>query len=477
MLLIEKKLKQFSKKFANYIAIETCDFIITYKELYLYVSYLTKVLSSSKEKNIIIYGEKKSLCIIAILACLFSGITYIPVSKSTPLYRLKKIIKKTKSNIIINCSKIKINLKIKKINIHDLSFFKKEFISSTNFKKILKNNIAYIIFTSGSTGEPKGVCISYKSLEHYVVWLNKNFFIGPKNSCLQYADIGFDLSVADIYGTLTSAGRLYVAESEYEKIFPAKIINEKKINNLVIVPSIIDLISNSDELKLLSNVKRIFFCGEPLTKNHMKKVFKFNSHVVVLNAYGPTEFTCSCSCIELNNNNYNQYSDASMSFGKPNKGIFFKLIDSYKKDIGELVISGKQMFENYLEQKELSKQKLLIINKKKYYKTGDIVRYYKKNYYFIKRKDNQVKIKGMRIELTEIDFHLKKLGCEFSYSFIKDKKIYSLIKSKYNYVTFKNKLSKIIPNYMIPDKIIKLKKIIYNQNNKIDYNKLKNSIY
>ena len=90
MLLIEKKLKQFSKKFANYTAIETCDFIITYKRLYQYVSYLTKVLSSSKEKNIIIYGEKKSLCIIAILACLFSGITYIPVSKSIPLNRLKK---------------------------------------------------------------------------------------------------------------------------------------------------------------------------------------------------------------------------------------------------------------------------------------------------------------------------------------------------------------------------------------------------
>ena len=228
MLLIEKKLKQFSKKFANYIAIETCDFIITYKKLYQYVSYLKKKISSSKEKNIIIYGEKKSLCIIAILACLFSGITYIPMSKSTPLYRLKKIIKKTKSNIIINCSKNKINLKIKKINIHDLSFFENEFISSINFKKNLKNDIAYIIFTSGSTGEPKGVCISYKSLDHYVVWLNKNFIIGPNNSCLQYADIGFDLSVADIYGTLTSAGRLYVVESEYDKIFPAKIIKEKK---------------------------------------------------------------------------------------------------------------------------------------------------------------------------------------------------------------------------------------------------------
>ena len=356
MLLIEKKIKQFSKKYSDYIAIETSDLKITYKKLYEYTLYLKKIFTALNKKNIIIYGEKKLFCILAILGCLFSGTTYIPVSKSVPLKRLKKIIEKTKSDILINCSNTEIKLDIKKINIYDLSFFEKKFIAKTYFKKKIKknNDIAYIIFTSGSTGEPKGVCISYKSLEHYVIWLNKNFIIGPNNSCLQYADIGFDLSVADIYGTLTSAGRLYVIESEYDKILPARVIEEKKINHLVIVPSIIDLILNSNELKLLANVKKIFFCGEPLTKNHLKQIFKFNHNAVVLNAYGPTEFTCSCSSIKLNNNNYKQYLDYSMSFGKPNKGISFKIIDSVKKNIGELVISGKQMFNGYLDQKELN---------------------------------------------------------------------------------------------------------------------------
>ena len=137
------------------------------------------------------------------------------------------------------------------------------------------NELAYIIFTSGSTGVPKGVCISRESLNHYVKWLYTKLKIPVGARCSQFPEIGFDLSVADIYGTLCSGGTLCPVDNNFSKIFPGRFIKNKKINFLVCVPSLIDIIRNSNDLnkqnfKLL---KRIFFCGEPLLKSQVRDIF------------------------------------------------------------------------------------------------------------------------------------------------------------------------------------------------------------
>ena len=124
----------------------------------------------------------------------------------------------------------------------------------------MNNNLAYIIFTSGSTGEPKGVCISRKSLDNYVKWLKLNFNIKKGFNCSQFPEISFDLSVADIYGTLCSGGTLIPAKTIYDKLFPGRFIKDKKINFLVCVPSLIDVIKNSSGLtkKNFTSLKSIF---------------------------------------------------------------------------------------------------------------------------------------------------------------------------------------------------------------------------
>ena len=137
----------------------------------------------------------------------------------------------------------------------------------------MNNNLAYIIFTSGSTGEPKGVCISRKSLDNYVKWLKLNFNIKKGFNCSQFPEISFDLSVADIYGTLCSGGTLIPAKTMYDKLFPGRFIKDKKINFLVCVPSLIDVIKNSSGLtkkKNLHLLNQFFFVANPYLNLKLK---------------------------------------------------------------------------------------------------------------------------------------------------------------------------------------------------------------
>ena len=213
--------------------------------------------------------------------------------------------------------------------------------------KIAKvNRLAYIIFTSGSTGEPKGVCISRDSLGHYVKWLNKKLKIPLGARCSQFSEISFDLSVVDIYGTLCSGGTICPVDS-FGKLFPGRFIKNKKINYLVCVPSLVDIIKNSNGLKAnnFKHLKRIFFCGEHLLKNQVKDLFRIKQNLEIINTYGPTEATVSCTYKKVTLKNIKKNSGESISIGNAINGTKIKLIDNgnNSKQKGEVLIFGKQL--------------------------------------------------------------------------------------------------------------------------------------
>lgn len=476
MNLVIKKIKYFAKFYPNNLAIISNNIRINYSDFYKYINKFSNYINAvSKKKVIIIYGEIKYLSYIAIFSCLNNNLTYVPISFGTPLKRINEIAKQVKPGIFINCSKknLTTSTKMKIINFNSLDFINNFTLEGSIKKNKKKNNISYIIFTSGSTGKPKGVCISTKSLYHYIKWLNKNFFIGANKKCSQYSDIGFDLSVADIFATLTSGGTLVPVENQYDKIFFGEFIKKHNITHAVLVPSVINVMQEAKQIKKnnLKIIDTIFFCGETLFPNQVKKIFKAKKNIKILNTYGPTEFTVSCSSCIVLHSNLNRYTNNSISLGKPIKGINFKIYNNKKK--GELLISGPQMFTTYFNQKKLYNKKIVIINNKKYYLTGDVVEIINKNYYFCYRKDRQVKKNGYRIELEEIDAVIKKKFKCFSYSlYLHNKYIVTFTNSKTKNSYIKKKIEYILPLYMKPDYIFKIKKIYQNKNNKIDTAKL-----
>ena len=465
-------------RYKKNIAIEYLNRKISYLNFWRYCSGLSKKINKIKKNpRVIIISNQSPASYISIFGTLMAGGTYIPVADTNPIDRICKIISISKCNIILCSNKMKKNLKKKFQNKYFLDKDKlyknkKPFLIS---KK--KNKLAYIIFTSGSTGKPKGVCISRDSLDFYINWLKKNLKINFKSKCSQFPQIGFDLSVADIFGCISSNGTLVPVRNKLDIFFPGAFLKEKSLTHLICVPSLIDSFKKSGGLTKsnFKSLKIIFFCGEPLLFRHVHEIFKINKKILIINAYGPTEATCSCTYSLINKDNYKKKYKTSMSIGKANKGMEIKLLND-KNQIssrrGEILICGPQVSDGYLNQKDNLK-KFFKKNKIKSFKTGDLAEIINKELYFVDRKDNQIKIRGHRVELNEIDYFVSKQTSINSSSIFINNKIITFIDKKLNFNNLKNILKKNIPEYMVPNNFYYVKKFPKNQNGKIDKKKLK----
>ncbi len=446
---------------------------LTYDDFWKLVINLASYLKKNKIKKVCIFesSEFDYICYISMFASLIAGSTYIPINKLTPSNRLKLILKISTADIIISKHPIKLNYKIKRLTEKNvINLKKKDF-----FTPIKSSRDAYIIFTSGSTGEPKGVRISRKSLNNYIKYITKKFFNDKIIRCSQHASIGFDLSVADIYGTICSNGTLYPIKGDYNKLFLNKFIKKFKLTHWVSVPSAIDIITENKfcEKNDLNSLKKMFFCGEILKKIHLEKIFKKNEKIEVINAYGPTEATVSCTDIKLNRNNFRKYCKPTVAIGRPIKGVQFSVNKIHKKtNYGEIVITGSQVSNGYLNNVHLNQTKFEFKKNKKTFYTGDYCKLINGQYYFVARKDKQVKINGNRIELEEINNFVEKITKGVAYTIVSKKKIITFVSSRINVKKLILKLSLHIPNYMLPNKFLIIKNWPRNKNLKIDEKEL-----
>lgn len=472
-----KKVFNISKKYGHIIAIEQNNQSYSYKEFWNMISNLSKkILYSKKNPYVAIVGNKNVLSYVSFFSVLLSGGTYIPITSKLPLERIFKIISASQANIVI-CHSNQIRA-FKKKYPKKIFFTEKDLSGKNNFDEIYPskiNKLAYIIFTSGSTGEPKGVCISRKSLEHYLKWLVTKLKIFKGSKCSQFPEIGFDLSVVDIYGSLCSGGTLCPADTPYSTAFPGRFIKDKKIEYLVSVPSLIDLILNSNDLTSynLRSLKRVFFCGEPLLKRHAIGLFKAKKTIKIINTYGPTEATVSCTYKQINFKNIVSNPDPSIAIGKAIKGMKIQLTENGKisKKSGEIIIYGEQLASGYLNKKDNKNKFYFPKNKVAFFRSGDYAIVKKGEMYFKNRIDNQVKVRGHRIELEEINANIRSLGPGNVTTIVYLNKIICFIanKKKYKEKMIKKFLNKRIPDYMIPNYIFNLKKLPINQNGKLDY--------
>lgn len=473
ILEVMKKSKQFNAYSIN-------DKTYSYEELYKYVCNIYSFLQAEnpEKQPVIVYGHKDIYMKSTFIACSMAGMAYVPIDKEIAVNRAKNIIDQVKPKILIGDF---YSANVKQISQKQIE----KVMNNENYREIYKidmkpDDIYYIIFTSGSTGMPKGVKITYRNVNSCVNWL-KEILGTDRGIILNQAAFSFDLSVADLYYSLITGSNHFIIEKDIQSNFKAMFELLKNSNSTIAVmtPSFADLLllDKSFNDNLMPNLKKIVFCGESLLKTTVDKIYSRFKNLKIINCYGPTEATFAVTSIDIKRN------EDEISIGKPKKDVNIYIVDDNLKElqegeIGEILIAGESVAEGYL--KENASNKFIEYNNQKAYLTGDLGYIKNDKLYYKCRKDNQIKFKGYRIEIADIENNLNELEyVEKAVVVAKmsaNEKVSRLIafvklKTSKNILEIREDLLKKIPEYMCPTIRI-IDKFPINQNGKCDMKKL-----
>ncbi|MCR5608533.1 MAG: AMP-binding protein [Lachnospiraceae bacterium] len=438
----------------------------TNKDLYIYTCNIYEYLKEhcNKQDKVIVYGHKDIYMKATFLACSFLGITYVPVDVSIPKMRRERIIEKTCPKLIIDAS--------------ITAFIDNDSYTDITDIYMQDDDVYYIIFTSGSTGEPKGVQITYGNLKSCMNWLMDISNV-HNDVILNQANFSFDLSVADFYLPLLTRSMHYIIEKDTQKDFSLlfKELHKSNASFAVMTPSYAELLllDKSFNMDLMPQLKTILFCGEKLSKKTVTKLYEHFPDIVIINSYGPTECTFAVTSTVVTPD-----TDITLGLPKPDVDIYIvndnlELMNDY--ETGEILIAGASVGKGYLDE-SLNAGAFIRFKDKPSYLTGDLAYKVNGKLYYAGRKDRQIKYKGYRIELREIESLLNGLDyiCQSVVTVNTNKdgdinRIIAFVKLK-DSINISSKeikayLENHLPSYMIP--VIKIvDKIPLNENGKTD---------
>lgn len=490
--------EKISSEYPDKIAFFYKDIHISYAELNKKSNQLAHVIAKSNIKSgsrIGVYLDRNSeMIIVAFLAILKSGNTYVPMDTSLSVELTEDIILDSKMPCILtnSLSSNKIEKLFSPYNLTPLFLDKINnqilIESSDNCHHSNPNHIVYVLYTSGSTGKPKGVQITEKSLMNLIEWMKKEIRFTSKDVMLGITPFTFDLSVPDIYLPLLTGGSLVLAatNARFSPNHIKRYISQYHVTLMQATPTTWQMMVDSG-WKNKSKIK-IITGGEALSISLGRKLIHISKDV--WNLYGPTETTVWSTYYKLKSLDEN-YPVVSIGRAIANTQTYIlnkKLKPQPSGEPGELYISGDGVSVGYLNRSRLNKNCFIpnpfsTDKNSRLYKTGDLVIEDKKgNLHYLGRIDTQIKIRGHRIEAGAIENVL------IEYKGIKDAVVldktpeqhlelvaYLIINEEnISLKALQEYLKTRVPRYMVPTKFVIVDKFPLTSNGKIDRKNIPN---
>lgn len=495
---LEETVKQFPQKmaFVDENTIYTWEQV---RQRALSIAYhINAVIPGGRKHPIAVYMEKSVDMLVVYLGVAYSGNFYSPIATDMPLPRIEKILEALQPALFISTKSLSNDIvQGEKIAFAGDTLCFEDIISEPVNEKmaddyatsILDTDLLYVLFTSGSTGTPKGVAITHRSVIDYIDWVVDTFSIAENDSFGNQAPFYFDNSILDIYSTLKTGATLFIIPSVLFSQ-PVKLLQyllDKQITTIFWVPSAMIMVS---KLKAFRNVdvsktlKRVLFCGEVMPNKQLNIWRQYLPKVLYANLYGPTEITDACTYYIIDR----AFSDDEpLPIGIPMRNTEILVLDEdgslveEPDHVGELCVRGTCLAVGYYNNPEKTaavfvQNPLQTGYEEKIYRTGDLVKYNDRHeLIYLSRKDFQIKHLGHRIELGEIETAVSSLEdismCCCLYD-NKHSKIVLLVEGEHNRSEINEKLRSLIPEYMLPGKVICVDKLPLNSNGKIDRVKL-----
>jgi len=400
---------------------------------------LTAAVGSTRPRVGVIASRSHHAC-IAVLGCAWAGVTYVPIGLKTPSERLKHIFAQAELSAIVCDAAGRELLEATDLpQLPELLCVPQPSASLLTAAEALVSRVldldalpdtpapplaatspgdlAYIMFTSGTTGVPKGVMISAQSACAFLDMIAARLRLTPEDRTLEVTELGFDVSVLDMFATWRAGGSLHVLPAT--KVMNAvRFARERRISVWSSTPSLVSLLRRVKVLQpgALPDVRLAIFIGEPLSQGTLEGWREAAPASVVEDLYGPTEATVVCTGQRVDSSHVLTPGRDVLSIGTELPGTDVAILDSQQRplpigEIGEIALSGVQLAQGYLGAPELSARKFPVLGGKRFYLTGDSgYRDALGRLHHLGRLDHQVKILGNRVELEEIEAHLRELA-------------------------------------------------------------------
>ncbi len=272
------------------------------------------------------------------------------------------------------------------------------------------SNLAYVIFTSGSTGRPKGVAVSHRAIVNRLLWMQRRYRLRVGEGVLHKTPLSFDVSVWELFWPLVVGGRLVLAKPQEHRdsaALAARIIRHQ-VTTLHFVPSMLQVFCQEPALERCTSLERVIASGEALSPALVRR-FQERSSARLDNLYGPTE-----AAVDVTVWSCPQPSPSSVFIGRPIDNIRTLVLDDRGRLVplgvtGELYLGGVGLARGYQRRPALTAERFVPDSLTtelggRLYRTGDLVRLQKEGEIeYLQRRDHQVKLRGLRVELGEIE--------------------------------------------------------------------------
>ena len=461
--------------------------------------YILKKTSYLSTKYIVgFYLEKSLETAISILGILKSGCAYVAIDTSYPPERIKYILNDCACSIILTCNKLYpiINKIIISLNLQDYiqlvivdDVYINECSDNLPEQRVLAKQLAYIIYTSGSTGTPKGVMVSHQNVISSNQWVYEHTKCAENHVVDCSANLSFSATVNVLLMPLSYGHTVVMCDDECKQD-PIKYINyllEEGISLIKTTPSYLRgmLVVLKSTRIMLPRIKQLIVAGERLNQSDLLAWLDYAPNSNIIHHYGCTEITAGCLIYRnLNHKVISSCDYVPLNEISPNNKFYIvdgDLQQVASNVVGELCISGMNVALGYINNHKLTKEKFVenpFSKEKSYaklYKTGDLVKRNSNGYIeFIGRRDSQVKVRGYRIELTEIEkaleAHSKLQKAVVLTSEDDNQKLIAYFTADCELLSdaLAEHTQALLPNYMLPSLFIQIKEFPLTANKKID---------
>lgn len=482
--------EHFAASTPNKTALVEGDRHWTYHELNLAADRIAHHLQSKgiqENDRVGVCVERSAEMVLAVLAVLKLGALYVPMDAKYPRERIELLVSLSETQCILTDGKAEFLSSNSRYHVIDISPQQmNKWEQPSRFCSVKRDlgDSAMVIFTSGSTGQPKGVEVPHSGVVRLLK--NTNFVsITPETTVGQVSNFSFDASSFDIWGALINGATVVVLKDD-EVQDVNRLSEQISTHNIKVFCMATALMNQLVELKpnLFANVEYLLFGGEAVNGKTIESIFEYGKPKHLVNVYGPAENSTICSTYEITE----LRSDYPMGRATANSTAY---VLNHRQQLvplgqmGELYVGGKGLAKGYFGRSDLTAerfvhQQLGTNHIERLYRTGDLVRYNQEGQLeFISRVDHQVKIRGQRLELSEVQLRiLASDSVEAAYvgtlSRGTEKQLYAVVQfanaedSETKLAQLKEILGSILPNFMVPTLWVTVEEMPLTPNGKVD---------